>query len=60
MGTVCVGARRELIAASVFQKYDFPTKIATHVKLLVTPQTKCVVIFVANRIGDPRNRSSGK
>ena len=44
----------------VFQTHDLSTKITTHVKLLVTSQGKCVVDFVANRIGDPRNRISGK
>ena len=35
-------------------------KITTHVKLPVTSQSKCVVIFAANRIGDPRSRISQK
>ena len=39
---------------------DFPTKITTHVKPSVTAQSNCLVIFVANRNGDPRNRVSQK
>ena len=41
-------------------EYDFAKKITTHVKLPVTSQSKCVVIFLANRIGDPRSRISQK
>ena len=49
-----------LIAANISGKYDFSTKITTHAKLPVTSQSKCEVIFVASRIGDPRNRISQK
>ena len=51
---------RNLIAESISQKYDSSTKITTRLKLPVTSQSKCIVIFVANRIGDPRNRISEK
>ena len=49
-----------LIRTSISDKYDFSTKITTHVQLPVTSQCKCVVIFLANRTGDPRNRISPK
>ena len=42
-----------LIAVSSSGKYDLSAKITTHVKLPVTSQSKCVVIFVAERIEDP-------
>jgi hypothetical protein len=45
---------------SISEKYDFAKKITTHVKFPVTSQSKCVVIFIANRIGDPRSRISPK
>ena len=47
------GPTPDLIAASISGKYEFSTKIATHVKFPVTFQSKGVVIFVENRIGDP-------
>ena len=43
----------------ISQKYNFSTKITTHVKLPATSQSKCAVIFFANRIENPRNRISG-
>jgi hypothetical protein len=51
----CVGVLLDdnLIRTSISEKYDLATKITTHVKLPVTSQSKCVVIFVANSIGDP-------
>jgi hypothetical protein len=49
-----------LIRTSISEKYDLARKITTHVKLPVTSQSKCVVIFVANSIGDPRSRISQK
>ena len=53
--------RLHSIAANNSEKYDYPTtKITTHVSLPVTSQINCVVIFVANPIGDPRNRVSRK
>jgi hypothetical protein len=48
------------IRTSISEKYDLSTKVTTRVKLPVTSQSNCVVIFVANRIGDPRNRISEK
>ena len=45
----------DLIRTSISEKYDFSMKITTRVKLSVTSQVNRVVIFVANRIGDPRN-----
>jgi len=51
-------ACRDFIRMSVFEKYDFSTKITAHVQLPVTPQSKFVAIFDANRIRDPRNRMS--
>ena len=50
----------DLIRTSISEKYDLSTKVTTHVKLPVTSQSNCVVIFVANRIGDPQNRISEK
>ena len=50
----------DFIQTSISGRYDFPTKITSHVKLAVTSQRNCLVIFVANRIGDPRNRVSQK
>ena len=44
---------RNLDASSVSGRWDYPTKITTHMSLPVTSQSNCVVIFVANRIGDP-------
>ena len=41
---------------SISEKCNFLTKITTNVKLPFTTQIKYVVIFVANRTGDPRNR----
>ena len=38
---------RNLLAASVSQKYDFPTKITTHAKRPATSQSRSVVIFDA-------------
>ena len=46
------------IRMSISEKHDFSTKITTHMKLLVTSHSNCVVIFVANRIVDPQNRIS--
>ena len=45
-----------LIASSISGKHDFPAKVTTHVQLPVTSQSNCIVIFVENGIGDPRNR----
>ena len=50
----------DFIRTSISEKYDLARKITTHVKLPVTSQSKCVVIFVANPIGDPRSRISQK
>ena len=41
-----------LIRTSISEKYDFSTKITTQMQLAVTSQSNCVVIFVANWIGD--------
>ena len=49
-----------LIRMSISEKYDFSTKITTQMQLAVTSQSNCVVIFVANWIGDFRNRISPK
>ena len=46
-----------LIRTRISEKYDLSTKVTTHVKLPVTSQSNCVVIFVANRT---RNRISEK
>ena len=64
LNTSCTRSDRhdhaDLIRTSIFEKYDLSTKVTTRVKLPVTSQSNCVVIFVANRIGDPRNRISEK
>jgi len=52
--------RADFIRTSIPEKYDFSPKFTTHVKLLVTSNRNCVVIVVANQIGDPRNRISHK
>ena len=46
--------RSDLIRTNISGKYDFPTKITTHVKPPDTSRSNCVVIFVSNRIGDPK------
>jgi len=50
----------DFIRMSISEKYDFSTKITSDTKPPVTTQSKCVVILVANRIGDPRTRISEK
>jgi len=51
---------RNLIRTSIPEKYDFSTKITTHVQLPVTSQCNYVVISLANRNGYPRNDISQK
>ena len=60
LGTCVLPSGENYIASSISGKYDFPTKITTHVSLRVTFQSSCVVIFAANQIGDPQNRISEK
>jgi len=72
-GSRVLGARGgNLIRTSLSEKYDFSTKITTHVNLPVTSQScvaifvenliehSCVAIFVENQIENPRNCISQK
>jgi hypothetical protein len=43
---------RDFIRTSISEKYDFSTKITTQMQLAVTSQSNCVVIYVANWIGN--------
>ena len=46
----------DVTRTGISEKYDFSTRITTQLELLVTSYSNCVVNFVANLIGDPRNR----
>ena len=49
------GVLLDFITPSISRKYDFPTKIATQAQLPATFQSNSVLLFDANRIGDPQN-----